>query len=70
VSTDTVWNPALEDILACPRDLGPLDWRHDIGTAINPRLHIGYPIREGIAQLLVTESFGVDEEGQRQFSVP
>jgi uncharacterized protein YbaR (Trm112 family) len=54
----------LEELLVCPVDRGPLIWRHGDGVVYNPRLGLAYPIRDGIAQLLDTESFAVDASGR------
>jgi uncharacterized protein YbaR (Trm112 family) len=53
----------LENLLVCPRDHGPLVWRYREKVVHNPRLRVGYPIRDGIAQLLEGASFPVDERG-------
>jgi uncharacterized protein len=52
----------LEDLLVCPQDRGPLVWLYREKVAYNPRLGLGYPIRDGIAQLLDTESFPVGDD--------
>jgi uncharacterized protein len=58
-----------EDLLVCPADQGPLIWLRDEGVVYNPRLSRGYPLREGIAQLLESESFDVDVSGRRRRTV-
>lgn len=54
----------IEHLLVCPKDRGPLSWRWSDGVVFNPRLLLGYPIRDGIAQLLDTEAFAVDTSGK------
>ncbi|MFG2334240.1 Trm112 family protein [Streptomyces sp. NPDC048604] len=39
-------------ILACPLDKGPLTLTPDREALCNPRLHLRYPIVDGIPQLL------------------
>ena len=58
-----------EDLLVCPVDHGPLIWLREHDVVYNPRLLSGYPISEGIAQLLEVESFDVDVSGRRRRSV-
>jgi uncharacterized protein YbaR (Trm112 family) len=53
----------LEELLVCPSDRGPLVWLRCHDVVYNPRLGLGYPIRDGIAQLLGSESFSVDVDG-------
>jgi uncharacterized protein YbaR (Trm112 family) len=53
----------LEELLVCPNDRGPLVWLRFHHVVYNPRLGLGYPIRDGIAQLLESESFSVDDDG-------
>jgi len=55
-----------EDLLVCPADHGPLIWVREESVVYNPRLSRGYPVREGIAQLLESESFDVDVSGHRR----
>ena len=44
----------LLDILACPRDKGPLEQHGDY--LVNPRLGRAYPIEDGIPVLLIDEA--------------
>jgi uncharacterized protein YbaR (Trm112 family) len=53
----------LEQLLVCPKDRGPLIWHYGENVVYNARLGLGYPIRDGIAQLLDSESFAVDAGG-------
>jgi uncharacterized protein YbaR (Trm112 family) len=55
-----------EELLVCPLDHGPLIWLRPEGVVYNPRLLRGYPLTEGIAQLLEGESFDVDVSGRRR----
>ena len=58
-----------EDLLVCPVDRGPLIWLRENDVVYNPRLLRGYPVSEGIAQLLEVESFDVDVSGRKRRSV-
>ena len=49
-------NPALLDVLACPKDRGPLLYLADENLLYNPRLQRSYVVRDGIAVLLIEES--------------
>lgn len=49
-------NPALLDVLACPKDRGPLLYLADENLLYNPRLQRSYVVRDGIAVLLIDES--------------
>jgi len=60
------WDASLESILVCPEDHEPLIWVHDAGVAYNPRRGRGYPIRDGIPQLIASESYEVDTDGRRR----
>jgi uncharacterized protein len=53
-------NPALLEVLACPKDRGPLLYLADENVLYNPRLKRSYAVREGIAVLLIEESTLVD----------
>ncbi len=57
-----------EDLLVCPVDHGPLIWLRERGVVYNPRLLVGYPIKEGIPQLLEFASFDVDVSGRKRRS--
>ena len=59
-------DPELVSVLACPIDHGPLHVLDDENALYNPRLKRRYPIREGIAVMLVDESEVVsDAEHER-----
>jgi uncharacterized protein len=49
-------NPALLEVLACPKDRGPLLYLADENLLYNPREQRSYAVREGIAVLLIEES--------------
>lgn len=49
-------DPKLLDILACPRDKGPLEYLEDEQVLVNPRLKIAYRIDEGIPVMLSDEA--------------
>ena len=46
----------LLEVLACPRDKGPLDYVEEEQVLVNPRLGIAYPIEDGIPVLLIDEA--------------
>lgn len=54
-------NPALLDVLACPKDHGPLMYIANEDMLYNPREHRRYAVRDGIAVLLIEESTLVDQ---------
>ena len=54
-------DPLLLEVLACPEDKGPLLYFEDEDLLYNPRLHRGYPVRDGIPVMLVDEATAVDE---------
>lgn len=49
-------DPMLLDVLACPKDKGPLVYDEKEQVLINERLHIAYPIEDGIPVLLIDEA--------------
>ncbi|APT90849.1 tetraacyldisaccharide 4'-kinase [Corynebacterium sphenisci DSM 44792] len=49
-------DPDLLEILACPRDRGPLEYREADQVLVNPRLGIAYRIDRGIPVLLPDEA--------------
>lgn len=49
-------DPKLVEILACPRDRGPLDYLEAEEVLVNPRLKIAYRIEKGIPVLLSDEA--------------
>ncbi|OHQ77823.1 Trm112 family protein [Corynebacterium sp. HMSC073H12] len=54
-------DPKLLDILACPRDKGPLEYLEDEQVLVNPRLKIAYRIDEGIPVMLSDEAIAWDQ---------
>ena len=46
----------LLEVLACPRDKGPLDYLEEAQVLVNQRLGIAYPIEDGIPVLLIDEA--------------
>lgn len=54
-------DPKLLDILACPRDKGPLEYLEDEQVLVNPRLKIAYCIDEGIPVMLSDEAIAWDK---------
>ena len=54
-------DPKLLDILACPRDKGPLEYLDDEQVLVNPRLKIAYRIDEGIPVMLSDEAIAWDK---------
>ena len=54
-------DPKLLDILACPRDKGPLEYLEDEQVLVNPRLKIAYRIDEGIPVMLSDEAIAWDK---------
>lgn len=53
-------DPKLLDILACPRDKGPLEYLEDEQVLVNPRLKIAYRIDDGIPVMLSDEAVAWD----------
>lgn len=51
----------LLDILACPRDKGPLEYLEDEQVLVNPRLKIAYRIDDGIPVMLSDEAITWDK---------
>lgn len=49
-------DPTLLEILACPKDKGPLRYDAAANLLINDRQGIAYPIEDGIPVLLVDEA--------------
>lgn len=54
-------DPKLLDILACPRDKGPLEYLEDEQVLVNTRLKIAYRIDEGIPVMLSDEAIAWDK---------
>lgn len=49
-------DPKLLEVLACPRDKGPLEYIEEEQVLINPRLNIAYRIDDGIPVMLSDEA--------------
>jgi uncharacterized protein YbaR (Trm112 family) len=59
-------DPKLLEILACPKDKGPLLYFVDEESLYNPRLRMRYRITDDIPVMLIDEAETVDEaEHQR-----
>ena len=54
-------DPKLLEILACPRDKGPLEYLEDEQVLVNPRLKIAYRIDDGIPVMLSDEAITWDK---------
>ena len=54
-------DPKLLEILACPRDKGPLEYLEDEQVLVNPRLKIAYRIDDGIPVMLSDEAIAWDK---------
>lgn len=52
----------LLDILACPKDKGPLYYLVDEGALYNPRLQLRYAVRDDIPVMLIDEADHVTAE--------
>lgn len=55
-ANNSTLDPQLLDILACPKDKGPLEYLEDEQLLVNRRLGIAYRIDEGIPVLLIDEA--------------
>ena len=51
----------LVDILACPKDKGPLYYLADEQALYNPRLQLRYEVRDDIPVMLIDEATTVDD---------
>ena len=51
----------LLDILACPKDKGPLYYFADEAALYNPRLQLRYAVRDDIPVMLIDEATHVDQ---------
>jgi uncharacterized protein YbaR (Trm112 family) len=61
-----VLDPKLLEILACPKDKGPLLYFADEESLYNPRLRLRYRITDDIPIMLIDEAETVDDaEDQR-----
>ncbi|OIR41374.1 Trm112 family protein [Corynebacterium sp. NML130628] len=49
-------DPKLLDVLVCPQDKGPLEYKEDEQLLVNERLGVAYRIDEGIPVLLIDEA--------------
>ena len=54
--------PRLLEILACPKDKGPLLYFANEECLYNPRLRMRYRITDGIPVMLIDEADVVDED--------
>ncbi len=54
-------DPKLLDILACPKDKGPLLYFADEDALYNPRLRMKYRITDDIPVMLIDEAQVVDD---------
>jgi uncharacterized protein YbaR (Trm112 family) len=54
-------DPRLLEILACPKDKGPLLWFESEASLYNPRLRLRYEVRDDIPVMLVEEATEVDD---------
>jgi uncharacterized protein YbaR (Trm112 family) len=54
-------DPKLLEILACPKDKGPLLYFADEDALYNPRLHMKYRITDDIPVMLIDEAEVVDD---------
>lgn len=55
-------DPRLLEILACPKDKGPLLYFANEECLYNPRLRMRYRITDGIPVMLIDEADVVDED--------
>lgn len=61
-------DPKLLDILACPKDKGPLLYFADEECLYNPRLRMRYRITDDIPVMLIDEAEVVDEAEDRRLT--
>ena len=61
-------DPKLLEILACPKDKGPLIYFADEEALYNPRLRLRYRIADGIPVMLIDDAEEVDESEDRRLS--
>lgn len=54
-------DPRLLEILACPKDKGPLLYFEGEDSLYNPRLRLRYRITDGIPVMLIDEADHVDD---------
>ncbi|MEO6124194.1 MAG: Trm112 family protein [Ilumatobacteraceae bacterium] len=58
----------LLDILACPKDKGPLHYLADEGVLYNTRLHLAYAVRDDIPVMLIDEATTVSDSEHERLS--
>jgi uncharacterized protein YbaR (Trm112 family) len=63
-----VLDPKLLEILACPKDKGPLLYFADEGSLYNPRLRLRYRITDDIPIMLIDEAETVDDAEDQRLS--
>jgi uncharacterized protein YbaR (Trm112 family) len=61
-------NPKLLEILACPKDKGPLLYFAAEDSLYNPRLRLRYRITDDIPIMLIDEAETVDEAEDRRLT--
>lgn len=49
-------DPQLLEVLACPKDKGPLTYLEDDNVLVNERLGLAYRIDDGIPVMLIDEA--------------
>ena len=62
-------DPELLEILACPEDKEDLIYIETDSILYNPRLRKAYEIRNGIPDLLVSESKPVNDEDHERYTI-
>ena len=60
-SDQTLINPRLLEILACPKDKGNLIYFADEEMLYNPRLQMRFEVRQGIPVMLIDEAIVVTQ---------
>jgi uncharacterized protein YbaR (Trm112 family) len=61
-----VLDPKLLEILACPKDKGPLLYFSDEESLYNPRLKMRYRITDDIPIMLIDEAETIDDDEDRR----
>lgn len=61
-------DPKLLEILACPKDKGPLLYFPDEDSLYNPRLRMRYRITDDIPVMLIDEAEVLDEAEARRLA--
>jgi uncharacterized protein YbaR (Trm112 family) len=59
-------DPKLLEILACPKDKGPLLYFVDEDSLYNPRLRLRYRITEDIPVMLIDEADTVEDDEHKR----